>query len=224
MKFTEICLNKLKKTLDLLFTKYIKAIISYENGINRIETYEYPRGAVREALLNAIAHKDYSGLTPIQIRVYKDRIMMWNEGHLPEDWTISKLLEEHSSRPFNPDIANAFFRSGYIESWGRGISKMTELCEAEGLPKPTYLVEGSDFWVVFRKDIYYPEHLKTLGLNDRQVKAMLYTKENGSVTNSIYQKINDTKQTLSSQELGELVEKGLLKSSGTKGRGAKYVL
>ena len=64
----------------------------------------------------------------------------------------------------------------------------------------------------------------TLGLNNRQIKAMLYTKENGSITNSIYQKINDTKQTLSSQELGELVEKEIFKASGTKGRGAKYVL
>ena len=47
--------------------------------------------------------------------------MIWNEGRLPEDWTISKLLQSHSSRPNNPDIANAFFRSGYVESWGRGV-------------------------------------------------------------------------------------------------------
>lgn len=119
--------EQVEKTVDLLFTKYIKALISYE-GIHRVETYEYPKEAVREALLNAIAHKDYSGLTPIQIRVYKDKIMIWNEGHLPENWTVSNLLKSHSSRPYNPDIANAFFHSGYVESWGRGISKMTELC------------------------------------------------------------------------------------------------
>lgn len=103
--------EQVEKTVDLLFTKYIKALISYE-GIHRVETYEYPKEAVREALLNAIAHKDYSGLTPIQIRVYKDKIMIWNEGHLPENWTVSNLLKSHSSRPYNPDIANAFFRSG----------------------------------------------------------------------------------------------------------------
>lgn len=125
--------EQVEKTVDLLFTKYIKALISYE-GIHRVETYEYPKEAAREALLNAIAHKDYSGLTPIQIRVYKGKMMIWNEGHLPENWTVSNLLKSHSSRPYNPDIANAFFRSGYVESWGRGISKMTELCVAEGLP------------------------------------------------------------------------------------------
>jgi len=217
--------EQIEKTLDLLFTKYIKAIISYENGINRIETYEYPREAVREALLNAIAHKDYSGLTPIQIRVYKDRIMMWNEGHLPEDWTINNLLKEHSSRPFNPDIANAFFRSGYIESWGRGISKMTELCVAEGLPKPSYLVEGSDFWVVFRKDIYYAEHLQSLGLNDRQVKAVLFVKEKGKITNSDYQSLNGISKRTATTELTELADKfKVLTKTGTSGSSISYTI
>ena len=82
----------------------------------------------------------------------------------------------------------------------------------------------SGYWVVFRKDIYNAEHLKSLGLNDRQVKAVLYAKEKGSITNSAYQKINDTKQTLSSKELRGLVEIGIFKSTGTKGRAAKYVL
>ncbi len=111
--------EQIEKTMDLLFTKYIKAAISYE-GINRIEKYEYPKDAVREALLNAVAHKDYSGGVPIQISVYSDKIIFWNEGQLPENWTIENLLTKHPSKPYNPDIANALFRSGYIESWGRG--------------------------------------------------------------------------------------------------------
>jgi predicted HTH transcriptional regulator len=80
-------------------------------------------------------------------RVYKDKMMIWNEGRLPGDWTVDNLLKSHSSRPYNPDIANAFFSSGYVESWGRGINKMTELCIVAGLPQPAYLVEGSDFWI-----------------------------------------------------------------------------
>lgn len=214
--------EQVEQTIDLLFTKYIKAFISYE-GIHRVENYEYPKEAVREALLNAVAHKDYSGLTPIQIRVYKDKIMIWNEGHLPEDWTINNLLKSHPSRPFNPDIANAFFRSGYVESWGRGISKMTELCVADGLPKPTYIVEGSDFWVAFRKDIYHTEHLQSLGLNDRQVKAVLYAKEKGQITNSEYQKLNEISKRTATTELTELVGKyALFKREGTSGSGILY--
>ena len=107
--------EQVERTIDLLFTKYIKATISYE-GIHRIETYEYPKEALREALLNAIAHKDYSGGIPIQISVYKDKIMFWNDGQLPENWTVENLIKKHSSKPYNPDIANAFFRSGHIES------------------------------------------------------------------------------------------------------------
>ncbi len=215
--------EQIEKRLDILFTKYIKAIVSYENGINRIETYEYPKEAVREALLNAIAHKDYSGLTPIQIRIYKDKIMIWNEGHLPENWTVSNLLKSHSSRPFNPDIANTFFRSGYVESWGRGISKMNELCVAEGLPKPTYIAESSDFWVVFRKDIYYTEYLQTLGLNDRQVKAVLYAKDKGKITNSDYQTLNDISKRTATTELTELADKfKILTKTGTSGAGIYY--
>ncbi len=113
--------------MELLLTKYTRALVSYK-GLSRIETYEYPEKALREALLNAVSHKDYAGCTPIQIRVYPDSIKIWNEGRLPEDWTVANLLQEHSSRPYNTDIANAFFRSGYVESWGRGIDKITEQC------------------------------------------------------------------------------------------------
>lgn len=146
--------EQVEKTIDLLFTKYIKAIISYE-GINRVETYEYPKDAIREALLNAVAHKDYSSGIPIQISVYKDKIMFWNDGQLPENWTIENLLSKHSSKPYNPDIANAFFRVGYVELWGRGITKMKIECEKADLPVPTYKYEASDFWVEFRKDIFW---------------------------------------------------------------------
>lgn len=215
--------EQVERTIDLLFTKYIKALISYD-GIHRNETYEYPKEAVREALLNAIAHKDYSGLTPIQIRVYPDKLMIWNEGHLPENWTVSNLLKSHSSRLYNPDIANAFFRSGYVESWGRGISKMTEQCLAEGLPEPSYLVEGSDFWVVFKKDIYNTEYLESLGLNSRQVKAVLFTKNKGKITNSDYQELAGVSRETSTRDIKELIDKKLFKSSGIKGAGAYYTL
>ena len=215
--------HQVEKTIDLLFTKYIKAIITYE-GIHRIETYEYPEDAIREALLNAISHKDYSSGFPIQISVYKDKLMIWNSGQLPENWTIKNLMEKHPSQPYNPDIANAFFRSGYIESWGRGTIKIIEKCVEVGLPSPLYSYEGSDFWVEFKKDIYHKEYLQSLNLNNRQIKAILYTKENKKLTNSEYQKINDCSRNTASNDLSELVEKKLLKASGQKGAGAYYKL
>ena len=105
---------QVEKTMDLLLTKYLIAAISYE-GIQRVETLPVPEDALREALLNALIHKDYASGTPIQISVYHDKLMLWNPGELPPDWTVAKLKAKHASRPFNPDVANAFFRAGMIE-------------------------------------------------------------------------------------------------------------
>lgn len=215
--------EQIEKTTELLFTKYIKAMIGYE-GINRVETYEYPKDAIREALLNAVAHKDYSGGVPIQISVYKDKLLIWNEGQLPENWTIETLLDKHSSKPFNPDIANALFRSGYIESWGRGIAKMKEQCFNYGLPAPLFLFESSGFWVDFRKDIYNQNQLKELGISERQLKAVEFLKENSKITNKEYQEINGIAERTASRDLSDLVEKGIITSSGIKGAGAFYAL
>lgn len=205
------------------FTKYIKAPISYE-GINRVETYEYPKDAVREALLNAIAHKDYSSGVPIQISVYTDKIIIWNEGQLPENWTVKNLLEKHASRPYNPDIANALFRSGYIESWGRGTLKIIRECKQAGILEPVFSYDSSDISVEFRKDIYNEKYLQSLNLNDRQVKAVLFTKEKGKLTNSDYQTLNDVSRETATRDLKELIDKQLIKPSGQKGAGAFYTL
>ena len=214
--------EQIEQTMDLLFTKYIKAMVSYE-GISRVETYEYPREAVREALLNAVAHKDYSGGAPIQIKVYKDRILIWNDGQLPDNWTIHNLLKRHSSKPYNPDIANTLFRSGYIESWGRGIEKMMNYCKEAEIPAPNYFFEASDFLVEFRKDIYNEEFLIELGLNERQLKAVLFTKEKGKITNSDYQDLNEISKRTASNELTELVEKyALFERKGTSGSNIFY--
>ncbi len=210
--------------MDLLFAKYIKAEISYE-GINRIERYEYPRDAVREALFNAVAHKDYSGGVPIQISVYSDKIIFWNEGQLPENWTIETLPTKHPSKAYNPDIANALFRSGYIESWGRGTLKMIRECELAGLPKPVYFYDMSGFFVEFKKNNYNEQYLKSLDLSDRQVKAVLYLKENGKITNSGYQTINAVSKATATRDLSELVEKfKILKRTGDIGAGTNYSL
>lgn len=215
--------EQIEKTIDLLFTKYIKAEISYE-GINRVEKYEYPKEAIREALLNAIAHKDYSGGVPIQISIYGDKIIFWNEGKLPEDWTIKNLLEKHASRPYNPDIANVLFRSGYIESWGRGTIKIIKECKQAGLPKPVFRYESSDIALEFRKDIYNEKYLKSINLNERQIKTILYLKEKGKIDNSDYQNLNGVSRETATRDLKELIDRQLIKPSGQKGAGAFYTL
>jgi len=130
-------LSMIDKIMETIRLKYLKAWISYV-GISRIETYTVPLPAIREAVLNAIVHKDYSSGVPIQIRIYEDKIQISNTGHLPVELTAETMLQSNTSRPHNPLIANTFFRCGFIESWGRGIDKMNKACIAEGLQSPVY--------------------------------------------------------------------------------------
>ena len=150
--------HQVKNTLDLLLTKYLKAVISYD-GIVRVETFPVPRAALREALLNALVHRDNAVTAPVQIRVYENRLRMWNPAVLPEGWTLDTLLGAHSSSPYNPAIANAFFRAGEIEAWGRGVERIFAACEAAGSPKPVLRYDPYDMWVEFPFD---PEYLKAL--------------------------------------------------------------
>jgi ATP-dependent DNA helicase RecG len=140
--------DQVEKAMDLLLTKYLRATISYQ-GLSRIETYPYPETALREALLNAIAHKDYSRGNPVQISVYENKVLFWNDGQLPDEWTVAKLTVKHPSIPFNPDIATAFFRAGLIEAWGRGTIKMIKECEAAQLPAPKFHFESAGLMVEF---------------------------------------------------------------------------
>ena len=136
------------RTVDLLLTKYLKAGIRYE-GIQRVETFPVPDAALREAVLNALIHKDYASGATIQISVYADKLMIWNPGHLPPSWTVAKLTGKHSSQPPNPDIANAFFRAGEIEAWGWGIERMLSACRDADCPEPLFEYEQPGLWVTF---------------------------------------------------------------------------
>lgn len=128
------------RTVDLLHTKYSKAEISYE-GIYRRETPLAPGEAIRGAVLNAIAHRDYSIAAPIQIRVYDDRVILWNPAALPPGWTIANLLTAHVSVPHNPRIANAFFRAGMMEAWGQGVEDIIRACRTAGTTRPNWVEE-----------------------------------------------------------------------------------
>ncbi len=101
-------------------------------------------------------------LTPIQIGVYDDRLEIWNCGVLPEEWTISNLLGKHRSRPYNPDIANVFFRAGEIEAWGRGIERIIAACKTTGSPAPEFQYEGGGLWTTFYFSENYQKKLLSL--------------------------------------------------------------
>jgi ATP-dependent DNA helicase RecG len=111
-----------------------RAGITFED-FQRLENDLYPISALREMLLNALVHRTYMGAT-IQMRVYDDRLSIWNEGALPCGLSLEDLKKEHSSRPRNPLLANACFLGGYIDAWGRGTLKIINACRDAGLPEP----------------------------------------------------------------------------------------
>jgi len=213
-------LEQAEKTLDLLKTKYDVAQINYEAGA-RVEKFTFPEEAIREAVMNAIAHKDYSSGIPIQISVYNNRIIFWNEGQLPENWTVDRLSSKHPSKPFNPDIANTLFRAGYIESWGRGTIKMIKACRAHKIAPPIFSNDAPDFQVELIK--YSDEGLKTMGLKNELRKIMLYIQEHESISNSGVQELCDVSKATATRYLNEL-EGPFLKKVGSTGVGTVYHL
>ena len=136
------------KIVDFIYLKYLKAKITYEHD-RRVETYPYARNAIREAIYNAIAHNCYMYGTPIQIRIEEEQIIISNRCILPEGWTAETLMQPHDSIPYNPDIANVFYRAGYIEAWGQGIQKICDECVALGAKLPRYEILGTGIRVYF---------------------------------------------------------------------------
>jgi ATP-dependent DNA helicase RecG len=158
-------------TIDLLRTRYLKAAIRYE-GIQRIEDFPVPDEALREAVLNALVHRDYAVGAPVQIRVYEDRLAIWNPAVLPEGWDLDDLLREHASIPYNPNIANAFFRAGEIEAWGRGIERIFQACRDAGSPAPQLKLAGHDLWLEFS---FAPGYLQAVSPGKAPVEAPVET-------------------------------------------------
>lgn len=113
------------RVVELIYLKYLKASISYDKEV-RVETYPYAREAIREAVYNALIHCKWEDGIPIQVRIEDEAMYISNACVFPSDWTTENLMKTHNSRPYNPDLANTFFRAGYIESWGRGFKKFVK--------------------------------------------------------------------------------------------------
>ena len=140
--------EQIDKVIELIFFKYMKAKISYD-GLQRIEEYFVSEASMREAILNAIVHKQYESGVPIQISIYKDKLYITNVGKLPDHWTEKTLYQKHGSKPYNPNIAHVFYLAGHIESWGRGIEKIFDSCIENNLPMPKYYINPTDIMIEF---------------------------------------------------------------------------
>jgi ATP-dependent DNA helicase RecG len=123
-------------------------------GFQKEEHLEIPAEALREALTNALCHRQLEkyNLTP-SIAVYDDRVEIENPGRLPFDLTPETIKNAHASYPYNPLIAEVLFKSSFLESWGSGVGRMVDACRAQGVPEPEYDVAGGFVRMIFRKRI-----------------------------------------------------------------------
>lgn len=183
--------TQVDRTLDLLLTKYLRAWISYE-GIQRLETYPIPEAALREAVINAIVHKDYASAIPVQISVYDHKLMIWNPGQLPPDWTLDQLTAKHASVPYNPDIASVFFRAALLESWGRGIDLIRDACVAHGSPPPSFRWDNG-LWAEFPFMVATKVTTEVTGQVTGEVTGQVTDQVNGQVTTEVAGEVTEVR-------------------------------
>ncbi len=217
--------NAIKKHISVRFDISVKDLKLEE--LARKDIWEYPLEALREAVINALIHRDYLGTAPIQIKIYDDKITIWNLGKLLPPLTVEQLKQHHSGYHRNPLIATVFYYAGLIENWGSGTLRIIQLCKEQGLPEPEFTdtpIGIGAFTITFNKDIYTEEQLRKMGLNERQIKAVMYVKEKGKITNKEYQQLTGISRQMATIDLKVLVEKGLFVMLGKAGKGITYEL
>lgn len=234
-------IEQVDKTVDLVYTKYMKALIDYE-GVQRIEQFMFHKDAFHEILLNAIVHKDYSSYNPIQISVYEDKIYIWNDGEMPPNLdSTDKLFMKHSSKPFNPKLANVFFKSGMIEAWGRGFEKIREACALYDGPLPEYEINEAGIMVLCKAcdrylelipakkkvdSIISDERIMSGKMSELRkepiVKIVNYLKDNEEITTAKGVEITGKSEAQVRRYLKVLCNLGIIKSTRTT-KGNVYV-
>lgn len=200
------------------------AVSAVVKGLEREERTEYPQFAVREAIVNAICHRDYRLRgRRIELRMYSDRLEVISPGGLPGFITVENIKDEHFSR--NPRVVSGLFQWGYIEELGLGIDRMMEVMEQAGHQPPNFDARPYSFAVSLQNEREKPKQPDWMrNTNHRQAKALQYIRDNDSITNREYRSLCDgvSAETLR-LDLVDMVEKGILLKVGSK-KGTHYIL
>jgi ATP-dependent DNA helicase RecG len=197
-------------------------------GAMLVRGYPYPVRALREALINAIIHRDYSGRIATYVRVYPDRVKISNPGSLPMGWTTENLFKCHKSEPRNPTIADVFHDMGFIEQWGSGIETIRDECKAKGLPEPEYEVADDGVEITFRlpekKDdgMIIKPAVDLSDLTDTETTVYTIISKGNMSTTSEISEVTGIPLRTAERSVANLVEKGLVQRVGGK-RYGKWV-
>ena len=202
--------DQVDRILEILKTKYLKSFISY-NGAYRVETLEYPHEALRETIVNALIHRDYSDTSVLQIRVYDEKIVFSNGATLSPEVPIEKFTQDHISKPFNPIIASVFYKAGLVESWGKGTVNIVQECLKAGLPSPEYKYTFGAVQVTFHKQ-------ETAQENTREQIIQLLQQYPKYTKNDLMRILNKGDGTIK-EHLAKLKASGILKRVGSTKNG-----
>jgi predicted HTH transcriptional regulator len=211
------------QALDFVLSKIVRSVGTREQGPQAPVEYELPKPAVAEAIVNAVAHRDYTSNASVQVMLFADRLEVWNPGELPPSLTPELLRHPHASIPRNPLVAEPLFLAHYNEKAGTGTMDMIALCREAGLPEPEFRQDGGQFVMTLWRNWLTDSILSSLNLNDRQRQAITFARLEGHITNASYQKLVGGSRRTALRELDALVQFGILDSKG-KGRGAHYVM
>jgi predicted HTH transcriptional regulator len=209
---------------DFVMSKLARAVGTRAKGSEAPVEYELPRGAVTEAIVNAVAHRDYASNASVQVMLFSNRLEVWNPGELPPPLTVDQLRRPHASIPHNPLVADPLFLARYIEKAGTGTLDMIALLREASLPEPEFRQDGGMFVQTLRRDWLTDEVLAGYNLNDRQLQAVAHVKKTEKIANSEYQQLMGVAKRTAHRDLSDLVAKGLFMKVGTRGKGAFYRL
>ncbi len=209
---------------NFVLSRIDRAIGTRAVSLTAPATYELPPAAVSEAIINAIAHRDYHSNASVEVRLFADRLEIWNPGTLPGTLTLERLRRDHPSVPNNPLIAEPLYLTRFIERVGSGTQTMIALCREVGLPEPDYELRDGFFVATLWRDWLTPDVLAGFSLNERQLQAVAYLKRQPAITNSVYQLEFSASKRTASRDLDDLVVKGILDKVGTTGKGVHYRL
>lgn len=215
--------EQVDKALDFVFDRLKRPVIAEQGKAATKRPFEIPEFVIREAIVNAIAHRDYNSSAAIQVTVYADRVEVWNPGKLPPQLTIDALKKPYPSFPNNPLICESLYLAQYIEKAGSGTLEMLKQCRENGLPEPEFAQKMGHFVATIWRERFTEEYLVELGLNERQLQAVKYVKEKGKITNREYRQLTELSDEGARRDLSGIVKKKVFKVKG-KGRSISYVI
>lgn len=215
--------EQVDKAIGFVFEAIRFPVIQQRHTAQVRRPLEIPEFVIQEAIVNAVAHRDYNTTSSVQVMVFLDRVEILNSGSLPPSLKVGDLKKTHTSHPANTLLSAVMYYANYIQEAGSGTMEMVRQCKKAGLPEPEFVsIRNLEFKTVISRDLYTETILTGMGLNERQMKAVGLVKEKALISLSDFKSIYpEVAERTLNRDLQVLVEKGILKPKGQK-KGRRY--